>query len=157
VYASVLVALDGSEPAAEAIPHGLAIARRFGACLILLRVVSRFDDTALGAMADPKVPDMNWEVLSRREYDSRRSQAEGYLQALTRSLKADGERIRPCIAEGEAAAAILETAKSLARPLVVTTPYGRTAALKRSRTGELGGVAAAVLCGATVPVLVVRS
>jgi nucleotide-binding universal stress UspA family protein len=158
MYASVLVALDGSELAAEAVPHGLAIARQFGSCLILLSVVLRIDEVDRSdSSPDPARAEMNGDVLRRREYDARRSQAEGYLQGLTRFLGTDGVRVQSRLAEGKPAEVILETAKSLARPLIVITPNGRTACLTGSGTGAFGGVADTVLRGATGPVLVVRS
>ena len=158
MYGSVLVALDGSEQAARAVPHGLAMARQFGVLLILLRVVPPVDDTeAGGSISDVAHPEKKPDVLLRREYDSRRSQAEGYLQGLARALRGNGVGIEVRLAEGAPADVIMETARSLPHPLIVMTPNGRTAGMIRDGIGRPGSVADAVLRGASLPILVVCS
>ena len=138
MYSAVLVALDGSQGAAVAIPHALEMARGLAADLVLLRVVP----TVSGSHGS-----------ARREYDVQRSQAEGYLESLVRSLSPRGVKIESVIGVGDPASVILETARSLGRPLVVITAYGRT----RSRTaGDFGRVAQAVLREAEGPVVFVR-
>ena len=147
MYSSVLVALDGSEPAAAAIPYALEMAQAFAARLILLRVL--LHDTAFGALSAEPGP----LSLARREYDARRSQAEGYLESLKRSLGTKGVPVECLIRDGEPAATILETAGSLGQSLIVITAYGKMASLTR---GGLGSVAKDVLREANGPVLLVR-
>lgn len=138
MYSNVLVALDGSQAAAAAIPHALEMARAFAARLILLRVLP----IASGA-----------EHPAGREYDAQRSQAEGYLDSLKRSLRNRGVKIESVIGCGDPASVILKTARSLGRPLVVITAYGRT---PPQISSDFGRVALEVLKEAAGPVVFVR-
>jgi nucleotide-binding universal stress UspA family protein len=138
MYSCVLVPLDGTAAAAAAVPHGLEIARRFGARLVLLRVVPNSSNGLPG-----------WE---ERDYDARRSLAEGYLDGLTKSLGSADVRIERMVRAGEAAEVILQTARSLGRPLIVLTAYGRII----QPEGAIGHVAEEVLRHAGGPVVLVR-
>jgi nucleotide-binding universal stress UspA family protein len=136
LYSAILVALDGSEAAAAAVPRAHEIARVFLVPLVLLRVVPRDIESSL-----------------QREYDAQRSQAEGYLESLRRSLRTRGVRVESIVEGGDPASIILGTAHSLGSPLVVITAYGRT---QSYGTGALGHVAKEVLEKAEAPVLVVK-
>jgi nucleotide-binding universal stress UspA family protein len=139
MYASVLVPVDGSAAAATAVPLGLEIARRFGARLVLLRVVP---ESGTGA-----------GLLAGRDYDSGRSQAEGYLDGLRRSLRSEDVKVERVIGTGDPATVILKTAEALGQPLIVLTAYGRSASQEE---GAIGKVADDVLRHAGGAVVLVR-
>jgi nucleotide-binding universal stress UspA family protein len=138
MYLAVLVALDGSQPAAAAIPPALEMAKAFMARLILLRVVP----LAVGS-----------DGATQRDYDAQRFQAEEYLESLRRSLRTRGVRIESLVRSGDPASEILETIRSLNHPLVVITAFGRT---PPQNGGELGTVAQELLRSAEGPVVLVR-
>jgi nucleotide-binding universal stress UspA family protein len=139
MYASVLVPLDGSEAAAAAVPHALAMARQFGSRLVFLRVV----DEAITSQGSG----------SYRDYEAQRSQAEGYLDVLKRSLQNEDLSVDRIVGSGDPAAVILQTAKLLGRPLIVITAVGRTA---RPEIDAIGSVANDVLRHAGGAVVLVR-
>ncbi|HLF77542.1 MAG TPA: universal stress protein [Dehalococcoidia bacterium] len=158
MYKSVLIALDGSEQAAKAIPQGVEIARQFGATVVLIRAVTpEIEIEAQGTVPDPQRAEFSADVLGRRDYDSRRSQAEGYLEGLKRSLRDSQLSVETRIEDGEPAAVITRVARSLEQPVIVITPYGKSASLTPSPSGVFGRVADKVLKESTAPVLVAKS
>jgi hypothetical protein len=99
------------------VPQGADIARRFDAPLILLRVLpseKEFEDA--GPEPDPQRAEFSADVLGRREYDSLRAQAEGYLESIKKSLRSSGVAVETRLEEGKAAGAILRVANSLELP-----------------------------------------
>jgi nucleotide-binding universal stress UspA family protein len=137
VYLAVLVALDGSQAAASAIPPALELAAAFEARLVLLTVV----------------PAMNTGAVRQRDYDAQRFQAEGYLESLRKSLGNKGVKIEAFVRTGDPATEILAAARSLDRSIVVITAFGRT---PPQADGDLGTVAQEVLHSADGPVVLVR-
>jgi nucleotide-binding universal stress UspA family protein len=138
MYSAVLVALDGSQSAAAAIPPALELAQALMTRLVLLKVLP-----ALEAIDGP----------ARRDDQSRRFQAEGYLDSLKRSLQTRGVRIECLVRRGEPASVILETAEALGNALLVITTHGMA---PPDPDGEAGRVAREVLRRADGPVFVVR-
>jgi nucleotide-binding universal stress UspA family protein len=114
------------------------MAKALMARLILLRVVPRTVDS---------------DGASQRDYDAQRFQAEGYLESLRRALRSKGVKIEALVRTGDPATEILEAARSLGRPLVVITAFGRT---PPQADGDLGTVAQEVLRSADGPVVLVR-
>jgi nucleotide-binding universal stress UspA family protein len=106
-YATVLVPLDGSHKAAEALSRAADVARANFATIILLHVLAPGEQT--------------------RERESRRMQMEAYLQGLRRILVRDGLKVSWLIEDGNAAEAIAGVARTLASPLVVFSRLGLTA------------------------------
>jgi nucleotide-binding universal stress UspA family protein len=131
VYHRIVVALDGSERAERALPHAEALAARFGASLILLRVTaSPAEPTAL---------------------DAERREADRYLAALHDRLRAQGLAVHYQRPEGPPAAAILEHAHNQDADLIALTSHGHSSGRGRA----LGSVAEAIVQTAACPVLVV--
>lgn len=159
MYKSVIIALDGSQQAAKAVPQGIELASKLGARVVLLRVVpSESDLEASGAsLPDAQRAETSADVLGRRDYESRRSQAEGYLSALGRSARVSGLVVETRVEEGDPVGAIGRVAKSLPEPVVVITPYGRSASLTPPATGVFGRIADRVLRESCVPVLVAKA
>jgi nucleotide-binding universal stress UspA family protein len=154
MYKYVLIALDGSAQAARAIPEGLEIARQLGAVVVLLRVL-----TPQGGLAGGKTAAVAASNGSSglREYAAQRAQAQGYLDAMCRSLRTSGVRIQARLEDGDPATVIASVARSLEKPIVVITPNGKSASLSDNPEGVFGRVADEVLRLSPGPVLVAKS
>src|SRR6185503_382534 len=92
-YGTVLVPLDGSHVAAEALPHAVEVARRCAARLVLLHVVPSEDD------------------VESRESHAHRSQTEAYFAGLRRSLERYGIHVDWMIEDGSTAETIAAVAR----------------------------------------------
>jgi nucleotide-binding universal stress UspA family protein len=143
MYRRLLVPLDGSTLAEEALPHALNLARRSGGELVLLRViVSPYAIVApdlVLAGTDPNLPELN-------------QQAQQYLDALAVRLSGDAS-VRAIVCEGPVAEAILEHAVALDVDLIVMSTHGRGGVSR----WVYGSVAERVLQGSVCPVLLIRS
>jgi nucleotide-binding universal stress UspA family protein len=158
MYKSVIVALDGSGQAAKAVAQAVDIAERFGARLTLLRVLqSEKDLEDAGPLPDSQRAEISQDVLGVRDYASQRSQAEGYLASIKRSIKADELDVEIRLTEGEPAAQILSEAAGHPESLIVITPFGKSASLTPTKGGVFGRVADQVLKQSNTPVLVVKN
>lgn len=122
-YGTVLVPLDGSHVAAQALPHAMEVARLCCARMVLLYVMS------VGRNGTPS-----------RDVLARRSQTEAYFGGLKRSLERYGVQVDWQIEEGEVAKTIAAVARQLDRPLVVLTEMEPTAGRSARRT-RVGSVA----------------
>jgi nucleotide-binding universal stress UspA family protein len=129
-YDAVIVVLDGSKTAAEALPRALAIALDNDAPLVLLYALAP-------RRAPPPADAGSYTSSGGREHDLRRSQAEGYLQGIRRSLEERGPRIEVRVDEGTAAAVVDNLAGSWSRPLVVMAAgHGVPAAATQRASGD---------------------
>ncbi|MGQ9731672.1 MAG: universal stress protein [Candidatus Zipacnadales bacterium] len=139
MYSTVLVPLDTSELAEQALPHAIELARRFGAEVELLTVIPASLDNTLspGITAD--------------EWDPRQLEAEEYLEAIAGRLAAEGITVRSEVRRGDVAEEIIDHATHC--DLIVMCTHGR------SGLGRwvYGSIADRTLRYATVPVLLVRA
>jgi nucleotide-binding universal stress UspA family protein len=146
-YGRVLVTTDGSERAEAAIPHGTAIARRYGAGLHVLNVV---DLQAAGGVFN--AGGLERELLER--LDARGRDAVDRAARRVRA-SAPGVTVRTAVERttsfGGAAAGVREYVGTTGIDLVVMSSRGRSN-LQRQL---LGSVASRVLRTVDVPVLVV--
>ena len=117
MYRSVLVPLDGSSFAEQALPTAADIARRAGATLHLVLVHQ--DSTVVAGPGEPVVLDPGIDRQLRHEED-------GYLE-LVRARLAQGDSLRAVamVLEGPVADAITTYAHEHAIDLVVMTTHGR--------------------------------
>ena len=106
-YMTVLVPLDGSHVAAEALPQAVDTCRSNGATIVLLHVLPA------GAVT--------------REREAIRAQMQAYLDGLKRSLQRAGVKVAWLIEMGEPAEVIATVAQRLEKPIVVLTESGRSA------------------------------
>jgi nucleotide-binding universal stress UspA family protein len=147
-YSRVLVTTDGSENAEAAIPHGTAIARRYGANVHVLNVV---DLQAAGGLFH--AGGLETEFVERLDargqdaVDSVATEIEGSAPELTVETAVE----RTASFEG-AAAGVREYVEEHGIDLVVMGSHGR-ANLERQL---IGSVASNVLRTVEVPVLVVK-
>ncbi|MEZ4663685.1 MAG: universal stress protein [Caldilineaceae bacterium] len=156
-YAKILLPLDGSQTAVQALPHAEAIAAALGARLILFEVV----EDALDIMVTPSTgsavgpggtvgfgaypPDV---VAHTRAMD----EAKNFLDDLVATLKHRKINAVADIDTGEAADRIVDYAADHDVDLIVMSTHGRTGVQRWT----YGSVAAKVLQAAPCPVLVVR-
>jgi nucleotide-binding universal stress UspA family protein len=142
VYKRILLPLDGSAMAEQALPHALAVASHFGAELILLRILEPFPHIR-GISAT--------ELAAIREQTE--EWAHAYFGRITAELEGQPVPILTAMIEGRPSVAIMQFAENNAIDLIVICSRGRSG-LSR---WLMGGVADRVVRGATVPVLLVQA
>jgi nucleotide-binding universal stress UspA family protein len=142
-FQSVVVPLDGSKLAEEALPHAEFLASRLGLPITLLRVVpftamlySGFD----GYVPDPQLE----EVLE--------GSAREYLEEARARLAQQGFQVTTQMVRGHPPSQIIDIAQGIPGSLIVMSTHGRTG----MRRWILGSVADRVLRAAHRPVLLVR-
>ncbi len=141
MYTKIVVPLDTSGIAEQALPHAAEIAQKFDAELELLTVVRASPDDAFpeGAPGD--------------EWDPRTLEAQEYIDAVAGRLKESGVTARTAIRRGDVAEEILAHVRDTGCDLVVMCTHGR------SGLGRwvYGSIADRALRYASVPVLLVRA
>ena len=143
-FATVVVPLDGSPLAEQALPHAVALARALGSRVVLLRAVP---PVYLGYMEYAGHPYLG----SATELEE---VAAEYLDRVGRRLRRQGvAALEERVVRGDAAGAIVDQARREPGTLVAMTTHGR------SGVGRwvLGSVTDRVVRHATAPVLVVRA
>jgi nucleotide-binding universal stress UspA family protein len=155
-YRGILVPLDGSERAETALPHAAALAERFGARIVLYRVVDppgpmMLPDAIGPAAGLPAVPPPMLDTVQFAQ-EARDLTAE-YLESRARELRALGLMVTGLVGDvGDIAEQIVETARREVIDLIVMSTHGRTG-LDRLL---FGSVAEDVVRHAPVPVLLIR-
>lgn len=135
----ILVPLDGSALAEQALAHAVRIARTFDSQLLLLRVL---DAPPASAQRIPETLDWRLRTL----------QTQRYLDALTERLAESGLDAETLVSEGRAAEEILECIHKRKIDLVVLSAYGWGG---ESRF-PLGGTAQKVIAAASTSIAVIR-
>jgi nucleotide-binding universal stress UspA family protein len=142
MYKRAVVPLDGSMVAETIIPFILGIAAPLDLEVVLVRVVPaasswRASDTGVAGVED---------------FETRRTDAEEYLAALTAELRAQGLRFQTTVRAGDPAGEIVAAARAADADLIAMTTHGRSG-LSRVL---FGSVAEAVLRQAMIPVFLLR-
>ena len=141
MYRRILVPLDGSAKAEQALPVAIGLARRSNAELRLMH--------CLDFVSLPPV-DTNKEWLHASAY----SDADSYLQGIAARIESKVRvNLVTCAEEVNAASAILNVASRSGCDLIVMTTHGR-GVFDRA---WLGSVADAVVRQSTIPVLLLRA
>jgi nucleotide-binding universal stress UspA family protein len=143
MFERILVPLDGSTRAEQALPVAVRIARASGGTLLLVEVVTPLID--YGGLAP--VPLLTEGVITT-ELD----EAADYLKTIARSPMLAGIATTTEVVFGLAAPNILATSEARAVDLIVICSHGRTGFTR----WVLGSVARQVLHQSQVPVLVLR-
>ena len=143
-FGHVLVPLDGSPLAEEALAPAAALAAIDQGTLTLLRIVDTLPQPISLPMPDRYRPDA--ATLAREE-----ATASAYLQDVAARLTPAATRTLVAHAE-QPARAIIEAAHQLAADLVALTTHGRSAV----RSVAISSVADKVLRGIDLPLLVLR-
>lgn len=146
MYTRIVVPLDGSDLAEQALDTGSEMARLTGATLHLIRVVefpaSNFT-YVYGGMIES-------EAISMRIEDERQIAAE-YLEAVARPLKAQGITVTTDVLQGVAIQELVDAMQP--GDLYVLASHGRSGVAR----WFLGSVAEEITRRSSVPVLLVRS
>lgn len=129
----ILIPLDGSSAAEEALNHALLIARAFSAELILLRVIAETDNGTAARM--DSVDLALW-----------RYQAQAYLDGLLAKFAGRGVPIRCEVREGSPAETIVRFMINTKPDLLVLTRYGRGNARDFSAGGTAQKIMSSAIC-----------
>ena len=142
MYNRILLPLDGSAIAEQALPHAIALVERFQAELIILRTFEPLAEK-IGMMGD----------LVKRAEDETRAIAEKYIENISASVQERGIRVKSIIIEGRPHSEIVRFAETEQVDLIVISTHGQSGLTR----WLLGSVADRVARGVSVPVLLVRS
>ncbi|MBF6615027.1 MAG: universal stress protein [Chloroflexi bacterium] len=143
----IIVPLDGSRLAEQALPHAAAIAQATGSALTLIRVVT----------APPGVNPLIWAVpidSTTWIYNKKMlGLAQDYLASTAGRLETEGTSVRTRLVEGEAAEQIILHAEQNAETaMIVMATHGRSG-LSR---WLLGSVAEKILQQSPAPLVLIR-
>jgi nucleotide-binding universal stress UspA family protein len=146
-YRNILLPLDGSEIAAQALPHALEMATQSGAKLVLFQVIPAQGDE-LSMTTEMQVTQPG---LERQQ--TMVDQAGDTLQRLADDLTLHKIPATVMLDVGAPAAQILDYAANHEIDLIVMSSHGRTGLARWT----YGSVAGKVLSTAPCPVLLVRA
>ena len=141
MYKHVLIPLDGSPLAEQALPHAIAQAVCFGAELVLLRVVVPF--THVSGVSLANLQEINQQAVAW---------AREYLESIAVGVRERGISVQVAVTEGQSHPEITQFAEENQIDLIVLSTRGRSGFSR----WLIGSVADRVVRGATVPVLLVR-
>ena len=141
MYKHILVPLDQSEVAEQALPHAAAVAKAMGATISLVGVVPVLDSNTMNEMGAGFDWEAEVEILGE------------YLQALCTRLRDEGLQCESRVRKGDVAGEILRHAEEEGCDLFVMSTHGR------SGLGRwiYGSVADRVLAQTHIPMLLVRA
>jgi len=140
MFSKIMVPLDGSSFAEEALPYAHGLAERNNAVLLLARVDETFEPPPgvfVPATAIPEVFQLS---------------AGEYLEQQAARLTLAGLNVQTILLEGKVADALLKCAREESVDLVVMSTHGRTG-LSRLL---MGSVAEQIVHAAPCPVLLIR-
>jgi nucleotide-binding universal stress UspA family protein len=144
MFQRILVPLDGSERAEQAIPVAANIARATHGAVVLLRVAPRPTELYLLSV---EASEGTEDVMA-----AKRGEIKHYLTQLASSEALDGVGTVTEVVDGAPAEAILSVARSRDADLIVMCSHGYTG-FKR---WVLGSITQKVAWHSTIPVLVIR-
>lgn len=147
-YDRILIPLDGSDIASQAIPHALAMAQLGTATLILLQVVPDVGDVSM-VMDDGAAPMRisREAAMERHLLDA----AQEELENVAAGLRIHGLDVTVESCVGNPAHEIVEYAAANQVALIVMSTHGRTGVNRWIH----GSVAAKVLEAASCPILII--
>lgn len=141
MYKQIVVALDGSALAEQALPHAVAQAAKFESELVLLKVLQPLPDVSFTAPA-----------ARRRAEEISAQLAHDYLEGVAEGIREQGISVRVVQSEGKPYVEIVRYADEEGADMIVISTRGQSGFSR----WLLGSVADRVVRGATVPVLLVR-
>jgi nucleotide-binding universal stress UspA family protein len=147
MYQHILLTLDSSHLAEQAIPHAENLASAAGARLTLLSCVEPY---VIGLPTAPSVAPM-YDIDT--DIESTVAEREDYMNGIKEMLAARGLKVSVVVLRGRPADEILHYAASNAVDVIVMTTHGR------SGFGKFiyGSVTDRVLHGAHTPVMLIRA
>ena len=141
MYKRIVVPLDGSQLAGQALPHAVAQAAQFGADLILLKILAPLPEVVFSAPA---------AVLAAEKMSGQL--AHDYLEDVAAGIREQGIAVQAATVEGEPYVEIIRYAEEQGVDMIVMSTRGHSGFSR----WLLGSVADRVVRGATVPVLLVQ-
>lgn len=145
-FSRILVPLDGSQLAEEALEPAMSLGRLYGASYTLVRVV-HFPT----GLSSPYIPDA--ATLNRQVVDEAKARAESYLETVAGRLRADGAEVQTRVAvEPQPGIGIVRLAREGGFGLLAMATHGRGGVSR----ALLGSVADKVIRSSHTPILVVR-
>jgi nucleotide-binding universal stress UspA family protein len=142
MHRRVLLPLDGSTMAEQALPHAVEQAERFGSELILLRAVGPLP---IGSGLSPM--ELGWVQEQAGEW------ARDYLESIATHVRTRGIPVRVIIVRDPPHEAITQFAETNGVDLIVICSRGQSGPSR----WLMGSVADRVVRGASTPVLLVRA
>ncbi len=151
MFTNILVPLDGSELAEQALPMARDLARPSNANIHLIQVVSRQPELAAARGGDTSIQAVELtRDLAHQLVEARLSRGKEYLEGTAGQLKSEGFEAETAIREGAAVENIVDYSKEHGIDLVVMSSHGYSG-IKRLL---LGSVTDRVIRSCEVPVLV---
>jgi nucleotide-binding universal stress UspA family protein len=150
-YKKIMVTLDGSEFASQAVPHAYTLAKKLGAELILFRVVRDASKTT-GPLDADALEDADLTTIDRKQQESV-SEAHRALQQQIDSIGDQSVKTTPVVEIGLPPDRIVDYARTNQVDLIVMSSHGRTGLQRLVH----GSVAESVLRMAPCPTFVLRS
>jgi nucleotide-binding universal stress UspA family protein len=147
MYKHIILALDGSPLAEQAIPHAEVLAEATKAQLTLMSCVEPY------VIVIPMVPSPVPAYEINTDLEALVAERQEYLDAIRDMLEARGLNVDVVVRQGRPPDEILQFAQENPVDLIVMTTHGRSGLSRLI----YGSVADRVLHGAKVPVLLVRA
>lgn len=141
MYKRILVPLDGSRLAEQALPHATIHAEKFGAEIVLLMVLEPLPE-----------PSMAGRKIVRSAEEASAELAQTYLEGIAAGLREQGLSAQTQTVEGKPYLEIVRHAEDEAIDLIVMSTRGQSGLTR----WLLGSVTDRVVRGATVPLLLIR-
>jgi nucleotide-binding universal stress UspA family protein len=138
MFKKILVPLDGSQLSQRALEPALALGQQIGAELLLVRVP--VTDTLSFVVSEAKQRELAQDALA-------------YLETLRQSNEQSQLNIRTQVLDGDAASAIVDTARAEQTDLIIMSTHGYSGPTR----WVLGSVTERVLRSAPCPVLAIRA
>jgi nucleotide-binding universal stress UspA family protein len=154
---TILVPLDGSPLAEQALPEAKLLASRMDAHICLLRAVptaaqlSMLGDAIMASYGIDE-PLKRYDQREQRVWEAERERAEGYLAWHANQLRAAGLEVACEVQLGPPPDIIVESAERCHADMIVMATHGASGL----RRWALGSVADKVAQTATVPLLLIR-
>ncbi|MDO8751625.1 MAG: universal stress protein [Dehalococcoidia bacterium] len=151
----ILVPLDGSPLAEEALPHAKKLASRFSGIIFLVRVIPTAQQLAAASFASASgmqgVPPIDVSSMDK-VVELQLEEARAYLTEAARKIQAEGIQAEWEVREGAAAEVIIQCAREKRIDGIVISSHGR------SGLGRLvfGSVADRVIRDSGIPVMVIK-
>lgn len=144
MFQRIIVPLDGSSRAEQALPVAACLARANGGTLVLLQVVNTANEFVAYATLEP--------IPTQITINAAVTEAKNYLKQVAATSDLSDIQTETAVVLGQAAATILATADSYNSDLIVMCSHGYTG----MRRWALGSVVANVVHHATMPILLLR-
>lgn len=144
MYQRILVPLDGSATAEQALPYARLLSKGFKASIELLRVID-------SPTAD--VVDLEHSAIMDQLAETAKAQAEEYLANVAGSLRTGGLEVSTTILEGDSASSIVSQSEKERGTLVAISTHGRSGLTR----WVMGSVSDKVLHATRAPMLIIRS